>query len=581
MTTADDSDPPTTRKVKKTRNLGEYFSSEAGVRAGQLLLGAVAIGLVFSWLQFSTPSICCGDFDGYYHIKWSRLLWEGIRSGHFPPAFTWLPLTTLNPAKYVDHHLLFHCLQMPFTWFGDLRLGAKISATVFASLALFSCYWLIVHYRINYALIWLVALLACSAPFLYRMNMAKAPPFAIIYLIIGFYLLFEKKHWPLAPLAFVFTLTYDMFVLLVLAAVIWVAVMGWTERRFEWRPLLWVIAGSLAGLIINPYFPHNFALLYEHILIKITANEFTTKVGMEWYPYTAWEFLGNCLVAMVAMITGYIAYDSSDRKRSGRQLFLLIFATALMIMTMRWKRFAEYWPPFAVLFAAFSLQPILMGARSAVGRLPSDLLDELEPFLDRHEPPDVAARTERRELMQLFKQGTVAVMLGLVLFFNLRVTTSDIAKSAGRDHYQAGMAWIRTNVPPGQMIFNTDWDDFPRLFYYDPTHVYVTGLDPTYLLDQNPQLSPLYDRITLGEEKDPGPLIRDKFGARYVFTDNTTDHDEFYANAMGSGWFDRVYEDEDCTILYIRDQKGEPPPETLPDDPDIEPVEPGEEDNSP
>jgi len=540
-------------------------NSDAGTRAGKLLVGAVAIGLVFWKLQFSTDAICCGDFDGYYHIKWSRLLWEGIRSGHFPPAFTWLPLTTLNPSSYVDHHLLFHFLQMPFTWFGDLRLGAKISATVFASLAVFSCYWLIVQYRINYALVWLVALLACSAPFLYRMNMAKAPPFAIIYLVIGLYLFFEKKYWLLAPLAFVFALTYDMFVLLGLAALTWTIVTAWTERRFEWRPLLWVLVGSLAGLIINPYFPRNLYLLYEHVIIKVTAKDFTTQVGMEWYPYERGEFVINCLIALVAMVTGYIAFDGGDRKRSARQLFLLIFATTLMIMTIRWKRFAEYWPPFAVIFAAFSLHPIFLGSRSAASRLPSELLDELEPFLDRQEPTEVAAATERRELRQILIAGAVAVVLGIVLFFNLRITARDIGSSAPHNRYQAGLAWTRTNVPAGQMIFNTDWDDFPRLFYYDPSHAYVTGLDPTYLLDKNPELSRLYDRITLGQEQDPGPLIRDKFGARYVFSDNADVHNDFYANAMASGWFERVYEDEDCTILRVRDEKGEPPPESQPD----------------
>src|SRR3982750_1287216 len=150
------------------------LASDAITRAIYLGVGAVAITLVFRQLQFSTQSICCGDFDSYYHIRWSRLLWEGLRSGHFPPTFQWLPLTTLNPHDYVDHHLLFHILQIPFTWFGDLRLGAKVAATIFASLAVFSCYWLIVRYRISYALVWLVALLSCSAPFLYRLNMAKA-----------------------------------------------------------------------------------------------------------------------------------------------------------------------------------------------------------------------------------------------------------------------------------------------------------------------------------------------------------------------------------------------------------------------
>jgi hypothetical protein len=118
---------------------------------------------------------------------------------------------------------------------------------------------------------------------------------------------------------------------------------------------------------------------------------------------------------------------------------------------------------------------------------------------------------------------------------------------------------MHANVAPGQIIFNTDWDDFPRLFYFDPSHAYVSGLDPTYLYDKDPALSQLYDRITLGEEEDPGPLIRDRFGARYVFTDNS--HDDFFDNAKASGWFDIVYEDRDCTILHIRDQKVEPQPE--------------------
>ena len=104
-------------------------------------------------------------------------------------------------------------------------------------------------------------------------------------------------------------------------------------------------------------------------------------------------------------------------------------------------------------------------------------------------------------------------------------------------------------------MFNTDWDDFPRLFYYDPSHSYITGLDPTYLYDKDPALSKLYDRITLGKEEDPGPLIRDRFGARYVFTDNQ--HEDFFDNAQASGWFQVVYEDKDCTVLWIRDRKEE------------------------
>src|SRR5215213_4430573 len=140
------------------------LKSRSAIQTIQLLLGAAIVVLIFRELQFSTSAICCGDFDGYYHIKWSRLLWESIKQRTNVPPFPWLPLTTLNPKDYVDHHLLFHIFQIPFAAFRDPRLGAKIGSIVFASLAVLSCYWLLIRYRIRYILVWLIALLACSAP---------------------------------------------------------------------------------------------------------------------------------------------------------------------------------------------------------------------------------------------------------------------------------------------------------------------------------------------------------------------------------------------------------------------------------
>jgi hypothetical protein len=96
----------------------------------------------------------------------------------------------------------------------------------------------------------------------------------------------------------------------------------------------------------------------------------------------------------------------------------------------------------------------------------------------------------------------------------------------------------------------------------------VSGLDPSYLYDRDPVLSRLYERITLGKEDDPGPLIRDRFGARYVFTDNN--HHDFVAAANASGWFEIVYEDEYCMILHILDEKS-----ALPADNQTPPVDEG------
>lgn len=553
----------------KTSDTLSRLKSEPVLRIIQFLIGIVAIGVIFWQLQFSTSAICCGDFDGYYHVKWTRILWDSIRSHSFVPSFPWLPLTTLNPRQYVDHHFLFHIFLIPFTRSEDPRLGAKISSALFGGLAVASCYWLLIRYRIRYVLVWLVALLACSAPFLFRLNMAKAPPFAIIYLVIAIYLFFQKKYWPLFIVAFLFTETYDVFPLLILATLIWVAVVGWTERRLEWRPIMWITLGVFAGLVINPYFPKNLDLIYEHARIKLTPSDYNTKVGGEWYPYDSWEFLANSVVACVAMVIGYIALDPGERKRGHHSLFFAIFTTLLLVLMARWRRMAEYWPPFAVMFAAFSLQPWFEGTRSILGRLPHDIMEELKPFFDR-ESITTSEETGLQFTIKTVAVAVIAVVLGVALFFNLLASRKEIKQSERHDFYKRGAEWLYQHVPAGHIIFNTDWDDFPRLFYYDSNHYYVSGLDPSYLYDKNPELSELYERITLGKEEDPGPLIRDRFGATYVFSDN--EHHDFFANARASGWFDIVYEDEQCTIFRIRDEKLLPlemkesdPAETTPD----------------
>src|SRR5687767_4183117 len=156
---------PAVRSLPKTKArspLREYLETDQATRAVYLIFGFIAIVMLMSFLQFRTSAICCGDWDGYYHIRWSQLLWESISSGNWLPTFEWLPLTVLNPNDYADHHFLFHLLQIPFLWFFEPVAAAKVAAVVFSSLAIFSVYWLLYRYDVKYQLIWLAAILTCA-----------------------------------------------------------------------------------------------------------------------------------------------------------------------------------------------------------------------------------------------------------------------------------------------------------------------------------------------------------------------------------------------------------------------------------
>lgn len=542
-----------------------WFGTDAAIRWVYLLFGFFAIVLIMTLLQFSTKAICCGDWDGYYHIRWSSLLWESFKSGHWLPEFVWLPLTVLNAGDYADHHFLFHLLQIPFLWFFEPVMAAKIAAICYGSLAIFSAYWLMFRYKIDYLLIWLAALLTCASSFLFRINMAKAPPLTIIITIIGIYLLFERKYVWLLPLMFVFVWTYSLFPLLVFAAFFWTAITAWNERRFEWRPLAYTLGGMVLGNIINPYFPQNLYLFSEHFFEKFkVGSDFVVSVGGEWYPYSGQELLLNFPIALIAMLIGYILFAPKNGKLPEKSTFFLMFVTVLLVAQFRSKRFAEYFPPFAVLFAAFSWRDFLT---PLVAQMPEDFRRGLENYLDVENKP------KQRGTSEIIKQAAVwlvGIFLVLWLFYNLHGINFAGLQETGlietlrgneaNDKYQRATDWAKANIPEGERIFNCNWDDFPKLFFFDTTHNYVYGLDPNYLYTQNPELSKLIPDITSGKITEAAPIIREKFGARFIFND-AKENVEMVAKCLDSGWCEMAYQDDEAMFLKIRDVRGAPPNE--------------------
>ncbi len=567
--------------VKPKSSWREYLETDEATRFVYLIFAFIAIVMVMSFTQFQTSAVCCGDWDGYYHIKTSMLFWENFSQGKWLPTFEWLPLTVLNPQHYNDHHFLFHLLQIPFLWFFEPVTAAKIAAITFSSLAIFSIYWLLHRYKIEYPLIWLAAILTCANMFYYRMNMAKAPPLTIIITVVGIYLLFERKYKWLLPLMFAFVWTYSLFPLLLFAAVIWAIIIAWNERRFEWEPLAYTFGGMILGNIINPYFPNNLRLFYEHFITKITASsEFAVSVGGEWYPYTGLELLTHFPVAMAAMLIGYILFVPKGSRLPEKATFFLMFASILLAAQFRSKRFAEYFPPFSILFAAFSWQAFILKDKI---QLPEDFAMEIGPYLDADKKTGKEQTWDSVKQAAVWTLGIVLILYFFVNMIGLQKLGIDqggllktISENESNDRYRRSMEWAqgvdangKENIPAGEIIFNTNWDDFPKLFFFNTKHRYVYGLDPNYLFSENPELYTQLLDITGGKTNDAGPIIREKFGANYVFADSK-ENDDMIAKLLESGWAEMVYEDDEARILKIRAAKGEPAKDSVEEAPETE-----------
>ena len=563
---------------KTAQSWSEYLESEKAVRVIYLIFGFIAILMVMAFLQSRTDAICCGDWDGYYHIKWSSLLWENFKQFKWLPSFEWLPLTVLNPKDYADHHFLFHLLQIPFLWFFEPVTAAKVATVFYATLAIFSVYWMMFRYEIKHQLVWLAALMVCSNAFFYRMNMGKAPPLTIIITILGVHLLFQRKYVWLLPLMFAFVWTYSLFPLLLFAALIWTVIIAWNEKRFEWRPLAYAGGGMVLGNLINPYFPNNFLLFFEHFWTKFkVGSDFAVAVGGQWYPYSGMELIMNFPIALLAMLIGYILFVPKGGKLPEKAAFFLAFTTILLAAQFRSKRFAEYFPPFAILFAAFAWQAF---TAPKILELPEDFKREIDPYLDAPVP------TESRQWWASAKAAApwiIGILLFVFWFYNLiglhkfgfdeAGMIDNIKTNEPGDKYRRAMEFATgldetgaENIPKGEIIFNCTWDDFPKLFFYDTKHRYVYGLDPNYLYSENPELYTSLKDLTEGKIDDPAPVIREKFGANYIFAD-AKENVDMIAKALDSGWVETIYEDDEARLLKIRAVKGEAPDDAK-DDPE-------------
>ena len=201
-------------------------------------------------------------------------------------------------------------------------------------------------------------------------------------LALAYVWLLEGKYKHLAVLGFIYVWMYDAFPLMIALAVLHFLAVALTERRFEFRPLLYISGGILLGMLINPYFPDNLIFSYHHMLPKLT-DATSVNVGNEWYPYDTKQLLDNSLPALVAFASGILALGLTGRKMDVRTALALFASLLFGLMLFQARRFVEYFPPFALIFAAFAWAPFFEQEPSSAGSASSSrgLMPLLQTYL--------------------------------------------------------------------------------------------------------------------------------------------------------------------------------------------------------
>jgi hypothetical protein len=509
------------RLHKITEKTSAVLNSEVVV----IGLGLWLIFFIFlALVQFSTPDLAGND--GYYHIKMAYLMrTEGLK-----PEFPWLPLTILNLREFYNHHFLYHVALIPFT-LGDLRIGAKWATVLYASLAFLSIWWLLRNQRVRYAAVWSFGLLAVSEAFIYRMSITRAQSLSLAVLAVGLHWLFTRKYRRMVVLGFLYVWLYNAFPLLIGIAGVYTIALWLMERRLDIRPLFFSGLGVGLGLIINPYFPYNIIFAFQHIVPKLYEAT-SVSVGSEWFPYNTGQLLINSGMGLALFVSGALALGLAGKRMTVQTAAAFLVACLFGLMLFQSRRFIEYFPAFGLVFAALAWSGVIEGwerRKSLVGN------------------------SGRKPAAQQIREILPGVFLALILipgaWLNLGASKASLESSAPYTLYQGSSAWLEANTPAGTRVFQTDWDDFPRLFHYNTHNTYLVGLDPTYMQLYDAELYDLWVDITQGRVEQPSEMIRSVFGSSFVLSDQ--EHTRFLREADRDPNLVEVYRDGDAIIFQV------------------------------
>lgn len=508
----------------------------------------IIFGLAFVFFFILQYSNVLADPDSFYHAKMALLM----RDHGIIKTFPWLGNFTVLGQAYTDQHFLYHIFLIPFVTTLQPIIGLKLATVILASAFIVTFYWLLRRFRIRFAFFFsLLPLL--MGPFIFRASLAKAPSLSLILLFFGLWMIVEGRWKMLFAFSFFYVWAYGGFSLIVIVSGLYLGVeialqivkkirrhrVAWRQLVFPkmaWLTFLSTCTGVAAGLLINPYFPQNLTF-YRYQLFEIGIKNYRDSIGVggEWYPYQPFAlFTGSLFLTIALILTGVAAYFIWKRL-TRRDLFMFLLTVFFLVLTLKSRRYVEYYIPVACLFSFSILGTALQ--RFSWLRL-ARTFNELRPRLK------------------------IAVFITLLYFFitvpalvikNFNSDRTDLASGFSYTKFQRSSQWLAQHSRTGDIVLHSSWDEFPLLFYYDDVNVYIGGLDPTFMYLADKDMYQKWVDVTVGNTTTGAyEIIKNDFRARYVFA--SQGHAAMKRTLANDPSFVKRYEDNEAIIYEVKAQ---------------------------
>lgn len=525
------------------KSLKKYYHLFLAKKLDYLLLFLVLV-FYYGKIQW-VPYL--GDPDGFYHAKITWFLSQGKIIRDFP----WMQFSSLR-NNFTDHHFLYHILLVPFIYIKSPLIGLKIATVFFTSSSILVFYWLLKRFKIIWPFLFALLFITMEGAN-FRLSLVKANSLSLIMIWLIIYALFKNQKIMLLILGFLFVWLYGgwplailIFMAFILAEKIYDKIHKNNIKIFfsqiidkfsqekrkhkDTKLFLYLLGGLFLGILINPYWPKNLYLYYQQIIqIGIINSQGQFPVGGEWYGTSIMNIMSAGPHIFVALTIISLVLLLNPKKASRLTIASFLLTLLFMVLTLKSRRYIEYFMPLELLFVASG-------------------------FTDLKEIINI------RKLEKLWNTSSwylkTYLLIVIMVFATLimppiyqKTLNTKLSERWPMDKFEQASYWLKNNSPDDAIVFHSDWDEWPALFYFNDSNYYIVGLDPTFMENFSPSLHELYREITYGNIKyNLAKEIEGNFQASYIFIEKK-DHQKLIGNLSLDSRIKEVYQD-DLTIIY-------------------------------
>lgn len=468
------------------------------------------------------------DPDVFYHFRHAQIYGSSGAAGIFDASFPWLPYSVIGKFAS-DIWYGFHLLIVPLTWIEDSNLGLRLAGVLVTSAFLMTYYAAALSLKLRPAAFWPFFLIFSSAFLLHRVAMLRPHvlSLALDILLLALLAAGSLRGVFAAALALTF-LHLSLFPISILLFGVFAATKALSERNYPWREGLALLAGIAAGWMLRPD-PWGAAKIAYIQIFQLTIEKLrgtpldfgseilplSFNVRSNYLPFTV-LCLGVILFLLWKVFVKRTPLSATSRTvvcASGA-LSVIFFVMALLLA----RRAFDFASGFGVIFIALVFSEFLYRSRAA-------------------------------------RIALAAVFIFMVVY---AVPLRNRALSFGwdPDRFRSVAQWLEANSAPGEIVFNTRWEYFPELFFWNKKNYYTSGMDPIFQYAYDLALYGEARDLSLGNvgrltdygQQDPYTVIKEHFKAKYVVVLKPVDA-RLYSYLSRNGKFSLKHENQVAAVF--------------------------------